>query len=149
MDGIHTLVGDQGDFDVLKNWIANSNGGFDVIIDDGSHANTHILSSFNLLFHEALLPGGLYFIEDLHVGRLHGPDDRVISDIIQAWIDQLLVPNIYMQDSSLRGHEQNRAVKMRSKHPLPSTIKWIFCQYEACVIAKCDLDMPCKPTYYS
>ena len=119
-----------------------------MIIDDGGHANFQIRNSFDVLFHKALNPGGLYFIEDLHVGRIHGPDDNVIADMIKSWIDQLLIPDIYTLEESKRGYVAKSAALMRSKYPIPSTIKWIFCQFEACVIMKCDNDLPCKPTYY-
>merc|ERR1711865_1027912 len=32
LEGIHTLVGDQGDFNVLDSWIETSGGNFDIII---------------------------------------------------------------------------------------------------------------------
>ena len=37
---------------------------FDIIIDDGSHIESHIMTTFNTLFEKYLSPGGLYFIED-------------------------------------------------------------------------------------
>ena len=37
---------------------------FDIIIDDGSHIDSHIMVSFNTLFDRYLSPGGLYFVED-------------------------------------------------------------------------------------
>jgi hypothetical protein len=39
--------------------------GFDVVIDDGSHASPHQQLAFKYLF-PRLAPGGLYVIEDLH-----------------------------------------------------------------------------------
>ncbi|WP_342228094.1 class I SAM-dependent methyltransferase [Rickettsiella endosymbiont of Rhagonycha lignosa] len=38
---------------------------FDIIIDDGSHICSDIITTFNLLF-PRLKPGGVYLIEDLH-----------------------------------------------------------------------------------
>ncbi|HEV2376978.1 MAG TPA: hypothetical protein VGS19_33040 [Streptosporangiaceae bacterium] len=60
---ITTLTGDQNDPGYLAG-VAERYGPFDVVIDDGSHINEHILTSF-----QALLPhvraGGVYVIEDL------------------------------------------------------------------------------------
>lgn len=62
-DRITTVVCDQSDEAALlqlnEQW-----GPFDVIIDDGSHIQSHILTSFNTLF-PCLAPGGIYVIEDL------------------------------------------------------------------------------------
>ena len=68
-DGYSILVGDQQNVTVLEQWVSESGGGFDVIIDDGGHHFAEIKHSFDVLFHRALLPGGLYFIEDLHVSN--------------------------------------------------------------------------------
>lgn len=69
MININTLVGSQADASILQQWVEKSGGKFDVIIDDGGHKNSEIMTSFNILYHKALLPGGYYFIEDLQVGR--------------------------------------------------------------------------------
>ena len=69
MNGINTLVGLQAVTSTLEQWIDISGGKFDVILDDGGHHNHEILTTFNILFHEALSPGGYYFVEDLQVGR--------------------------------------------------------------------------------
>ena len=37
---------------------------FDIIIDDGSHIDSHIMTTFHTLFEKYLSPGGLYFVED-------------------------------------------------------------------------------------
>ena len=36
MEGFHTLTGDQGNSVVLKNWIEQSGGDFDIVVDDGA-----------------------------------------------------------------------------------------------------------------
>ena len=151
---IHVLFGSQDNKTVVEGWVRESGGNFDVIIDDGGHHNNEIWTTFNVLFFKALVPGGLYFIEDLQVGRIHGEENcGVISDIIQSWIDQLLIPDKYSIQASksergepyaeisadLSKHPPEHAVRaatIRNKYPLPKSIDWIFCQAEACVIAK-------------
>ena len=59
---IRIFQGDQGDERFLAELAAA--GPFDVIIDDGSHVNEHVITSFRALFPH-LNDGGLYLIEDL------------------------------------------------------------------------------------
>lgn len=61
-DRITIEIGSQFDSDFLK-YIANKYGPFDIIIDDGSHFNQHIIFSFENLF-EYLKPQGIYVVED-------------------------------------------------------------------------------------
>jgi len=44
--------------------IVNEIGGIDIIIDDGSHINAHVIETFKLLF-PRLKSGGIYAVEDL------------------------------------------------------------------------------------
>lgn len=45
----------------------------------------------------------------------------VMSDIIQTWIEQLLIPELKVGDDA--------AVKARrTKFPVPKGLKWVFCQ---------------------
>lgn len=61
-----TIVrGDMGSEEDLSRLIEAAGGGFDIIIDDGSHASHHQQIPLGFLFAH-LNPGGLYFIEDLH-----------------------------------------------------------------------------------
>ncbi|MEU4804600.1 class I SAM-dependent methyltransferase [Actinosynnema sp. NPDC023587] len=76
---IQTVRGDQGDRAVLAD-LAERVGPFDVVIDDGSHVNSHVLTSFEALFPH-VRDGGLYVIEDFHTtywpgfgGAVPGPD---------------------------------------------------------------------------
>ena len=55
--------GDQTDADALRKLSAEYNG-FDIIIDDGSHLNEHIVKTFHILF-PLLRPNGIYTIEDI------------------------------------------------------------------------------------
>ena len=60
---IKIFRGDQSDR-VFLNKLGNEAGPFDIIIDDGSHINEHIIISFNTLF-PYLNNGGIYVVEDL------------------------------------------------------------------------------------
>lgn len=114
------LVGDQEKVGDIERWVQESGGKFDIIVDDGGHKNSNILNTILGLW-KSLNPGGLYFIEDLHVGRrpsYFGSTQHIMSDVIQGWVHALLMPN---PDIPI---------------PLPFGVKFIFCQAEACVIGK-------------
>ena len=156
---IRTVVGDQSNVTTLRRWLAETGGAFNAIIDDGSHENRDILTTFSVLW-PSVKPGGVYFIEDLQVGRHHRYDDSeghgVVSDVIQAWIEQLLIRRSMVPPTSRRAerldgdvsewrhardgtllHEMDaRALAARNAHPLPDGVAFIFCQFEACVIGK-------------
>lgn len=61
---IRTIQGDQNDPSFLRS-LAAEFGPFDIVIDDGSHINEHVRTSFEELF-GSVRPGGYYVIEDLH-----------------------------------------------------------------------------------
>lgn len=60
---VQILQGSQVDPEFLEQ-IVRDRGPFDVIIDDGSHRNEHIIESYRLLFPN-LVPGGIYIAEDV------------------------------------------------------------------------------------
>jgi hypothetical protein len=62
MGRIRTFRGSQADEPFLRQVLAEM-GHVDVIIDDGSHMNEHVLASFRILF-PLLAADGLYVIED-------------------------------------------------------------------------------------
>lgn len=61
------LCGEQGDSFLSD--VAAEFGPFDVIVDARSHASSHIVSSFNCLFNDALNDRGIYLIEDVYFDR--------------------------------------------------------------------------------
>lgn len=63
-DRVNVFVGSQNDTKFLED-IDKDHGPFDVVIDDGSHINEDMFTSFVTLF-PLLKPGGLYVVEDLH-----------------------------------------------------------------------------------
>jgi hypothetical protein len=63
--GIHVRIGSQADPIFLQK-VVKEFGPFDLIIDDGSHRSSHMITSFNCLFADGLGDSGIYFVEDLH-----------------------------------------------------------------------------------
>lgn len=59
---IRIFQGDQADPPFLK-ILSEREGPFDIIIDDGSHVQSHIITSFETFF-PLMNPGGIYVIED-------------------------------------------------------------------------------------
>ncbi len=59
---IKTFKGSQVDSDFLKSVITEI-GELDLIVDDGSHINEHVVATFELLFPH-LKEGGIYVVED-------------------------------------------------------------------------------------
>jgi demethylmacrocin O-methyltransferase len=53
---------DQTDSEALGR-LSSEYGGFDIIIDDGSHLNEHVIKTFRALF-PLLRPNGIYVVED-------------------------------------------------------------------------------------
>ncbi len=60
---IKTFCGDQSDVDFLKR-VTSEIGRPDIIIDDGSHRNEHVLQTLEILF-PLLAADGIYVIEDV------------------------------------------------------------------------------------
>jgi len=67
---IDVLQCDQTDAARLKE-ISSWYGGFDIVIDDGSHLNTHVIETFQILF-PLLKSPGFYCIEDLQTAYWPG-----------------------------------------------------------------------------
>jgi hypothetical protein len=62
---VHVRIGGQQDAEFLAE-VAAEFGPFDVILDDGSHMNSHMVESFRHLFGTALAERGIYVVEDVH-----------------------------------------------------------------------------------
>lgn len=69
-DGIRVRIGSQADGEFLKR-VVEEFGPFDIIIDDGSHQSSHIITTFNHLYAAGLKNSGIYFVEDLHANYWH------------------------------------------------------------------------------
>ncbi len=70
---VRTRQCDQSNSDQLRG-VNAQHGPFDIIIDDGSHIQSHVMTSFRTLF-PLLNPGGIYVIEDLGTCYAEGYGD--------------------------------------------------------------------------
>ena len=62
---VNIFIGSQADENNLAQIAKKHNNSFDVIIDDGSHIQSHMIFTFTRLF-QYLKDGGIYLIEDTH-----------------------------------------------------------------------------------
>jgi hypothetical protein len=67
-DRIKIFQGSQDDEAFLKK-VVKQTGKLDIVIDDGSHRNDHVIKTFKVLFPE-LNDGGIYVIEDTHTSYI-------------------------------------------------------------------------------
>jgi len=88
--GVHIRIGSQADAGFLQK-VAGEFGPFDLIIDDGSHHSSHIITSFNHLFAGALKDTGIYFVEDLHANYWHPWRDtrRSFLDVCKEMLEHM------------------------------------------------------------
>ena len=75
-DRFKLFIGDQSNLSDLQEVVDGCKEGYDVIIDDGSHAAAHQQISLDFLF-KHLKPGGVYVIEDLMMGTQRDDDPAV------------------------------------------------------------------------
>jgi hypothetical protein len=62
--GATIRIGSQDD-PRFMNDVVSEMGGLDIVLDDGSHASSHIIKSFQILF-PRMSENGMYIIEDVH-----------------------------------------------------------------------------------
>lgn len=81
---------DQTDGETLKK-LSEEYGGFDIVIDDGSHINWHVIATFEVLF-PLLRPNGIYAVEDTQTacwptwgGGVQNPASSVAYFISNGW----------------------------------------------------------------
>ena len=125
---IHVLVGDSANRTEVHGWVAQSGGGFDVVIDDSGHSNKMVMTDLDELW-PALLPGGVYFAEDLHVAHSARYDDTGGKDVSTDFMRHL-AEGLLITDAPSRSQA---SVDAGSRTPGAS---FVLCQEMACAIGK-------------
>jgi hypothetical protein len=110
---IKTFSGSQNDPDFLRS-VVKKMGGLDLVIDDGSHLNEHVITSFRTLF-PLLADDGIYAIEDTQTSYwpkfggdsydLNKPD--TIMSFLKALADGLHYQEIARKDYQPSYFDQN------------------------------------------
>ncbi|SPM27985.1 class I SAM-dependent methyltransferase [Mycobacterium terramassiliense] len=87
---VHVRIGSQTDTAFLQQVVSDL-GPFDVILDDGSHMNSHIVHTFQYLFPNGLATGGVYIVEDLHSNywRAYRDSPMSFADFTKWLIDAM------------------------------------------------------------
>lgn len=88
IDRCEIIRGDMSSRTDLARLLAAADGGFDIVIDDGSHASHHQQIALGVLFPH-VRPGGLYIIEDLiwqdeQLERENAPKTRDLLRLFQV-----------------------------------------------------------------
>ncbi len=99
------LQGDQGRTEDLVR-VADTIGTIDVIIDDGSHVNGHVRSTFDVFFPH-LGPGGCYVIEDLHAAykeRFGGAAPGVNTEATSIGLVKTLLDGLHHEHFPIDGY---------------------------------------------
>jgi len=73
-NNIYVEIGDATNKDFL-NYIMKKHGSFDIVLDDGSHYNSHVIQTFEYMF-PMLNNSGLYIVEDTICYKMQGYIDR-------------------------------------------------------------------------
>jgi hypothetical protein len=140
---ISAVTGDQADLKVLDEWLQETGGNFDYIVDDGGHTGRQKFNTFTKLW-ESVKPGGLFFVEDMQVdkfGSYVSPGFPPFAVVVETWVDQLLIGNIF--DFSKEPTDNSN----RARFPIPPKLKAIYCSDEICAMKKCnaeDIGRHCK-----
>lgn len=108
---IQIFQGDQSDSEFLKEMV-NEIGLLDIVIDDGSHINSHVIKSFESLF-PCVKDGGLYIIEDLETSYLesYGGDSINLNNpntsmnFFKSLIDYVNRKDLDISNNKLVNHE--------------------------------------------
>ena len=135
---VRTFVGSQIDKIFLRK-VLEQVGVLDIIIDDGSHVNRHVIDTFSVLF-PLLRQGGVYAIEDLQtsywdnaVGGWGGSRDlqaphtsmnflkRLVDGLNhQEFLDPLYEPTYFDQNITSVHFYHNLAIVYKGKNVEPS-----------------------------
>lgn len=104
---IKIFQGSQVDKDFIDK-ITSQTGELDIIIDDGSHINEHVIETFKLLFPK-LKDGGIYAIEDIQTSYwpdLGGDSENLNNPFTSMGFLKALADSLNNQEFLVPGYQQ-------------------------------------------
>jgi hypothetical protein len=119
---VHVRIGSQTDIAFLQG-VVDEFGPFDVILDDGSHMNSHIVTTFRYLFPHGLASGGVYLVEDLcaNYWRPYRDSPMSFADFTKWLIDAMHAHyQTLSREIDYRAGNRHRARELRV--PLATTL---------------------------
>ena len=132
--GYEILIGDQSDKATLQQWVEQTGGEFDFIVDDGGHETSMIMSSFDVLFHSALKPGGTYFVEDLHYQK----DADVTHTVNGKHVKYKMSLALSEFSQWLLDNTASKAWKLGLEGKTPKGLMNVDCYHDMCAFTKYD-----------
>lgn len=97
---MQAIRGDQNDPEFLND-LGRQLGPFDIVIDDGSHINEHVMTSFHSLFPHVRC-GGLYVIEDLQTAywpTFGGSGNDLTNSATSVGMLKTLIDGLHYEES--------------------------------------------------
>ncbi|MCA0246938.1 MAG: class I SAM-dependent methyltransferase [Proteobacteria bacterium] len=113
---VTVLIGNAADPDTLNELLEDKV--FDIIIDDGSHRQSDIISTFRSLF-SRLADGGVFFIEDLHASywESHGGGLRKPGTAVEFFKEMIDALNLnYFQEGDFQTAEAKFEAQLFNRH---------------------------------
>ena len=110
--------------------VDKSGGQYDLIIDDGGHNAWEQKPSFEVLW-DHLMPGGLYFIEDLQASN---SEKGMIRELL-GWTD-MLTSTRYPGHKNWKQTQHDPISWVKWPSSLPKDMISVHCQAEICVMRK-------------
>lgn len=106
---VRIFQGSQVDKVFLEKMLQET-GELDIIIDDGSHVNEHVIETFKILFPK-LKHGGIYVVEDsqtsYHEGYFGGDNKNFNNLKTSMGFFKSLVDGLNSEDYGIEGYERN------------------------------------------
>ena len=82
--------GDQSSSQFLSHFVSQTGGGYDIVIDDGSHVPAHVLLTFETLW-PSVKEGGVYVVEDIETNywkpsaKVYGYSLEDQPNLVRRW----------------------------------------------------------------
>jgi hypothetical protein len=126
---IEVRIGDQSDLAFLQSLI-DEFGAFDIVLDDGSHMASHMVTTFEFLYPK-ISPTGLYMVEDLHANysaRFEGGYQRpgTFVELCKTLLDGVVgiglskVPTNRVPDMTLSMHVYEKLIAFERGRHIPA-----------------------------